>query len=179
MASSFLAFASLCYVVIVRLAPESLREGIFTKESDVWMLGLTCWEVLTDCRYLPCPFVLFSPLFSGSFCSVLLQCLPLLLVLLSLFSSDKFPPVGPDGTALSDQKLTHEIAAGRIKPVLPAECPAGVRHLIESCWHFDPQKRPTLEALAGIVKQMQTFPDLVEKWTATSTHTETASHVHA
>lgn len=33
-----------------RCAPESLRMGIFTSASDVWMFGVTVWEMFSYCE---------------------------------------------------------------------------------------------------------------------------------
>lgn len=33
-----------------RCAPESLRVGSFSHSSDVWMFGVTMWEMFTYCE---------------------------------------------------------------------------------------------------------------------------------
>ncbi|VDM31009.1 unnamed protein product, partial [Toxocara canis] len=37
------------------LAPETLRQGIFTTKTDVWSFGVLIWEIFSHCRTDPFP----------------------------------------------------------------------------------------------------------------------------
>ena len=36
-------------ILLFRMAFESIKKKVYSSASDVWMLGATIWEILSDC----------------------------------------------------------------------------------------------------------------------------------
>lgn len=46
-----------------------------------------------------------------------------------------------------EDELIAAVCDEEERPKIPADCPPALRDLIESCWHPDPEKRPTFQAM--------------------------------
>ena len=58
------------------------------------------------------------------------------------------------------QKLQQSVSSG-VRPGPVPEEPAGVGELMESCWHGDPQERPTMKQVIDKIRQIQDINGLV------------------
>ena len=61
---------------------------------------------------------------------------------------------------LQMQKIAETVSSG-VRPEPVPEEPAGVRELMESCWHHDPHQRPTMKEVIDTIRQIQELNGLV------------------
>ncbi|KAI9561261.1 putative insulin receptor [Daphnia sinensis] len=84
------------------MAPESLRDSVYTSSSDVWSYGVVLWEMAT----------LASQPYQG----------------------------------LTNEQVVKYVVEGGVME-RPEGCPERLYILMESCWQFQPKKRPTFMEL--------------------------------
>ena len=61
---------------------------------------------------------------------------------------------------LQMQKIVEAVTSGVRPGPVPKE-PPGVGELMESCWHGDPQERPTMKQVIDTISQIQNINGLV------------------
>jgi serine/threonine protein kinase len=79
------------------MAPESIREQVYSKKSDVWMFGILVYEIVAR----------------------------------------REPHTSKDIVTVS-----LEIRDNFLTPQIPRDCPEQLRHLMQLCWHKQPDQRP-------------------------------------
>ena len=105
------------------MAPESIRDGLFTNKSDVWSYGVVLWEMATlaaqPYQVRPDDYQCVTEtklVLNGPFC-FFLQGL------------------------MNDQVLRFVRDGGIMEK--PEGCPSQLYDLMHRCWQFDPRHRPT------------------------------------
>eukprot|EP00878_Enallax_costatus_P003660 GHUV01003874.1.p1 GENE.GHUV01003874.1~~GHUV01003874.1.p1 ORF type:complete len:512 (+),score=157.35 GHUV01003874.1:108-1643(+) len=58
------------------------------------------------------------------------------------------------GEGLSLGQIFHTIVYQSWRPSTPADCPAAYAHLMQACWHADPQQRPTAQQVLRALQKL-------------------------
>lgn len=81
-------------------------------------------------------------------------------------------------TRFNQVKLRSAIVKNHLRPVLATGVPPEFAKLIETCWHSDPQQRPTFDEIVDILDDMVTRgPEYLSQFTGSTFKTE--DHVAA
>ncbi|XP_071445601.1 proto-oncogene tyrosine-protein kinase ROS [Hetaerina americana] len=98
------------------MAPESLVDGVFTCQSDVWSFGVLAWEILT-------------------------------------LGQQPYP-------ARNNLEVLHFVRnGGRLSR--PANCPDVLHTLMNQCWSYNPESRPTFKHCLQALEELQTSNTLI------------------
>jgi len=52
----------------------------------------------------------------------------------------------------------YKVMTEGLRPIIPSECPSNYRTLMETCWHPDPNHRPSFQALLDILENFRHDP---------------------
>lgn len=134
------------YGTISHAAPERLNNGVLSKASDVWALGLVIWEVLHGQQ----PFKNMPPL-QVRLCVA--QGKPPPKVPLLRHRAPPRPPahVAPPRIPPPAQILYAVMHKGH-RPPIADWCPPQLAELMQRCWVADPQARPDAAAVAAALQ---------------------------
>lgn len=135
-----------------RYAPESYNFGTFSHASDVWSFGVTLWEMFSygqqpygDRRGVDVGFC-----FIGSF-----------------FDARKFQLISlnvknsPSHNKWNSNQVIQLVEKGE-RLHKPEDCPEHVYVVMQSCWSYAPQDRPTFKELLEIFSSDPEYMNLKE-----------------
>lgn len=108
------------------MPPEAFLDGIFTTKTDVW------WVLRTRLAG-----VLSNLLNSDKKLKVLLDCRSYGVLLWEVMSLGYMPYTG----CANRNVMSLVVSGGRLEP--PPNCPKPVYEIMTSCWHPEPQERPS------------------------------------
>ncbi|XP_037036977.1 protein sevenless isoform X3 [Bradysia coprophila] len=92
------------------MSPESLVDGVFTSQSDIWAFGVLCWEILT-------------------------------------LGQQPYP-------ARNNLEVLHYVRdGGRLGK--PSDCPTELYNLMQLCWSYEPDERPTFRYCLEILEKLK------------------------
>lgn len=141
-----------------RCAPESLRVGSFSHSSDVWMFGVTLWEMFTYCeepwfgltgrQVHACPrpviFVLCLSLSVGSVPTLAVLC---------------FTAVTQDSDfswcSLGWIQILWRVEREGERLEKPPDCPQEIYSVMRKCWACNPADRPNFTKLATLIAEVE------------------------
>lgn len=98
------------------MAPESIADGVYTYDTDIWSYGIVLWEIVT----------LAEQPYPG------LQSL----LLVNVHTVTRY------SVGLSNEHVRQHIL-DQGKPDRPKACPNLLWEIMKTCWEWHPMKRPT------------------------------------
>ncbi|MEQ2215385.1 hypothetical protein XENOCAPTIV_000404, partial [Xenoophorus captivus] len=119
-------------------APESLRIGSFSHASDVWMFGVTMWEMFT---------------YSNAFVATLGMCVSTHTLFFTpmTHSSD----ITTNMPSLVQILCRVEQDGERLEK--PPDCPQELYAVMRKCWAVNPNDRPNFAALTTMLAEVSSF----------------------